>query len=861
MRALPAILALLLLPALLPPAEAAPPQAMTLNGQPSADVKGPVRAVSVDGPGRWAAVAAGDDPAAVASQDLDLTLYNLLSQSKGWEAADLDLLSEGAKLAVIANGTQGSEGQWLAVVNGSASPTTNLVSIYQANGFGPGGNPGRAFWQFDPTGPVNDLAISGRGDILGIATGTAAQNKSIILLRNRFTLQEPKVMFRASPTNTEYTDVVQFNTVALSHNSTVPGTATSQAAAYMVVGAQTTTTNGVGGAVYLFEVTFAAGPDSPSTQLVQRFDTSSPVTVAEMTADGEYAVVGTQSGAVYLVTVSEALRRRGPANVQEDLLPWQQSLGSAIRAVDIADFEGEFFAAATEGGDVVLFRNERDAAGSAGARGVQVGSANVNTPGCGNTRLSGPVASMAFSDFGDDLVVGAQNGLMSFEAAAHVRHLRRGVDPFEPAWCVGFAAGDVKDGVLADVSGDGRRVFAGTGHRVFGYNQFYCLRMDAEGGPARGGAPGQRVQWSVTVRNEGSRFDRVNLSVAGPIEPGWQFALSNSSLALMPGRSQTVLLNVTSPQSVPPGNFSLQLLAEAARQKGAPADAKCQGNTLQTPLRLDLGQLRRVEIEPPQGVLVASAGSPNTFPITILNGGNAADRFRVTARIPEPEENFKTPGSDWLLRVDPIEIEVPANGRGTVNLVVTPQRANRGDSAVVELTVEPAVPNPDGTFIGDTKQVTVAVEPSYNGDVALAETREYAAEPGQTIFINYTVKNLGNSRDIFVVENRTEPSNAPGFRLVLSDERFELRTQNQQKVVRLSLTVQQGVQPGESVRVVVDLFSEGLQAENPGSDGQVDSQSVTVNVVPRARRAPFMAEPLLALAVVATALLARRRGD
>jgi hypothetical protein len=853
-RAVTAVLVLLLLPAILPPAEAAPPQAMIFNGQPSADVKGPVRAVSVDGPGRWGMVAVGDEPTNL--QDPDLVAYNLAGQSKGWEAADLDLVNEGAKLVALANGTQGGDGQWVVLVNNTVP---SILSIFQANGFGPGGSLGRVAWQVNPdSGPINDVDINNVGDLVAVATGGAAQNKTILLVRNKFINEAPRVLYRANPSGSDFNDVVQFNAVALSGNTSVPFGADSTRAAYMVVGARTTTTTGIGGSVYLFETAFNSGPDTPTTRQVFRFDTSSPVVEVDMTADGEYAVAGTETGQVYLVSVSEALQRRGSGNLQAQLSPWQQALGARVNALRIAAFGGEFFAAGADNGDVVLFRNERNPSGSVGAQAVQVASANVNTPACGATRLSGAVASLDLSDYGDELVVGAQNGVLGFEAAAFAR-FRPG--PFEPAWCIPFAAGDVRDGAQVDVSGNGRRVFAGSGHRVFGYNNFHCIKIDSQAGASRGGAPGQRVQWALTVRNDGSLFERVNLSVSGPLDPGWEFALSNNTLLLMPGKSQVVLLNVTSPQTTAPGNFSLTLLANAERAHAAAPDMRCQGHATGLGLRLDLGQLRRVELRPPTSTLIAQAGSSNTFPITLYNGGNAPDRFRVTARIPEPEASFKSRGSEWLLRVDPAEVEVPANSEGTVNLVVTPQ-AQRGDTATVELTVEPAVPSQDGSAVFDVKQVHVAVEPSYNGDIALAEARDLTAEPGQLVFINYTVKNLGNSNDIFVVRNHTEPANAPGFRLQLSDERFELRTQNAQKTVRLSVFVQQGVQPGESVRIVVDLFSEGLAKETPGSDGQVDSQPVTLTVVPKVRRGlPMAPEPLVFLGVLALAVALRRREE
>lgn len=863
MRAVPAvILAVLLLPlALAPLAEAAAPQGMAFNGQVLGDVKGPVRAVSADGPGIWSAVAIGDEPLNL--QDVDLAGFNLESKSR-WDAEDRDLPNEGAKLVAVANGTGGARGQWLVLVNNTVP---NLLSIYQTTGQGLGGQPGRPVWQVDAQGTVNDIDMNADGKLFAAVTGAAAGNKSIFLVRNYGTPQAPRTLYRGTPTSDQFNDVVSFNAVALSANLTIPQNPGVQHAAYMVVGATVTSTAGVAGRVFVLETAFTGDLNAPPTRIIQTIDAGTPVISAAITADGEYAVVGTDAGLVYLLSISEALQKRGVSQIETQLGPWQQSLGSGVRHVAIAPLGGEFFAAGSEGGDVYVFRNERRPFGSEGAQAVAVASANVNTPGCGSQRLSGAVASMAMTDFGDVLLVGAQNGLMSFEAGAYARY-RPGA--FDPAWCIQYPQGDVLNGVFVDIAGDARRLIAGTGHRVFGYTNQYCLKLEPEGGPTRGGQPGQRAQWAVTVRNDGSLFDRVNLSLAGPQEPGWDLRISNTSLNLMPGRSQVVLVNVTSPQDVAPGNFSLVLTA-APERASRQAELQCSANQLSSNLRLDMGQLRRVEIRAPTTTLVATQGSPTTFAIPIHNGGNAEDTFRVSARIPDPEQSFKSPGSEWFIRVDPPELRIGPGNDGactvgtsvrspcTVDLIVTPNPANRGDFAIVEISVEAAVPSQEG-FVGDVKQVTVAVEPSYAGDIQLVEVKDYRAEPGQQVFINFTVTNLGNSRDIFVLKNRTEPANAPGFLLQLSDERFELRTQNAKKVVRMSAVVQQGVQPGQSVRIVVDLFSEGLQRESPGSDGSVDSLPVTLTVVPKVRRGlPFAPEPLVLLAIVGVAVLAARR--
>jgi hypothetical protein len=875
MRRFPALLAVLtLLTVLAPAADAASPTPMPFNGQPSSDTRGPVTSVSVDGPGRFGAASVGD-AGVVLPDEPDLSVFNLQSGSKAWDALDRDLVNEGGKLAKVANGT-GGQGDWLVLVNASAgNAVSNPVTVYQTGG---GCSPCDARWQFNATnGVVSDVDITANGQLIAVVTGTgAAQNNSFILLRNDPSrTPNPFVLYRVdalSNPNGDLASVSRFTSVAVSVNSSIPGAADVNRGVVAIVGAETTGTGGVQGAIFVFQILFSSSDlDHPPSQLLQTVLTQTPVTDVDISADGEYAVAGTQGGQLYLVSVGSALQRRGVQNIQDDLRPWQADVSGQVHSVAIAEWADRFtplsglLAAGTSDGDVLLYRNQFNPSGSEGALAVPVvptSRPNVNTPFC-PTALHAPVTpnnGLAFSDYGDVLVAGAQDGIVQFDAGALARF---GTIAVEPSWCIHYDSGDVKDGVRVDLSGDGKRVFAGTNHRVFGYTNFYRASVDAgDQGTSRNSAPGTRTQFALTVRNDGSLFDRFNLSIAGPNDPGWSFELSNRSLLLYAGKAQTVLVNATTPLGLRPGNFTLAFSVVPERASALASDPNSV--TISTNLRLNVGALRRVEIVPFGGTLVASAGTQNVFPVVIRNGGNAEDSFRVSAAIPEPQAQFKSPGSDWSIRVDPSVVKIPPGSTGVVNMSVLPQPANRGDTALVQVHVEPDVPSEESAGVQDTQQVLIAVEPDYKGDIALVENKDYKVWPGQSIFVNFTVKNTGNSRDVFAVKNRTDPGNAPGWRLQLSDERFELRTQGAQKVVRMTVTAQAGLQPGDNVRIVAELFSDGLARQTVGSDGKVDEQSVTVTVVPQPRPkflgVPAAPEPLLLLGIAALALLARRRG-
>jgi hypothetical protein len=824
----------------------AAPDAMLFNGQASSDVKGPVRALAMDGGGKWGAVGVGDAPLAPGSlvlDDKELFVYNLRTENRAWEANDNDPVNEGARLVAVANGTGAAQGgDWLMLVNNTVP---SVLTAYRTSGTG-GVKQNDLVFQVNPrSGPINGLSLSADSSVFALATGDAANNKSVILTRSFFGTQPPRELFREQ-LGPNQANVTSFTSIAVNGNATVPDSATSTRNFYTVVGAQTVGTNNlVEGYVAVYQTNFENGVDTPRTTKVFQRDTSAPVTKVAITFDGEYAIAGTQDGQVFLVSVGPALLRKGSTGIEQQMLSTQQSVGARVTAVDIADFGGEFLAAGTDAGDVVLFQNRFDASGSVGAHARELGKLTASTTLCASP-LRGSINTVDLTDSGEQLVAAAQNGILAVEVGAFARY---GL-PLEPAWCVPLSV-DGNSIALADISGDGKTVFAAANHFAYGFKNTDRIALAVEDNVARrSSSPGSRVQFPITVRNDGSEFDRINLSAKGPLDPGWELALSNQSVLLMPGKSRTVLLNVTSPPSLAPGNFTITV--EAQGDRGGLVGKQSLA------LRLDLGQLRRVEVRPRGGTEVVSVGIDNRIPIIIHNGGNAADTFRLEARIPDPQENFRSPGSEWTPRMEPLVIEVPGNSDATANLVVMPQ-GQRGDSATIEVSAASALLQPDDAgYVRDVKQVQVAVEPTYNGDISLLEAKEYRVEAGQVVYINFTVKNLGNTRDIFFLRNHTEPLNAPGWKLQFSDERFELRRTNEQKTVRLNAVAQLGLQPGESVKIVVDLFSDGDQKR--GASGQVDSQQVTVTVIPKQKRGlPMAPEPVVLVAVALLALAAQRR--
>ncbi|HEV8359465.1 MAG TPA: hypothetical protein VGR28_03315, partial [Candidatus Thermoplasmatota archaeon] len=605
---------------------AATPQKMLFNDAASADVKGQVLSLSMDGGGRWGAVAVSDAPplsSGLTLEDKELFAYNLATQTQAWQARDRDTVHEGARLVAVANGTSASQGgDWLVMVNNSVP---DVLTAYRSNGQSSRGQD-EAVWQFAPfAGTIYGLDINADSRVVAFASGGAGMNKTFAVLQNRFESQGPLTLFRSQLPETA-TNVTRYSSIAVATNSTVPDIVTANRGILVVVGAETVSAEGfIQGQVEVWDINFG-GSDIEHPIGVRLFhrETSAPVDEVAISADGEYAVAGTQDGQVFLITIKEGLARRGvPGSNELVTTSTQQTVGSEVTSLAISKAGGEFVAVGTSDGQIALFQNRLDATRSEGAHLRDVARIRADTPQCGGT-LKGPVASVDLSDGGEQLIAGVKNGLISIEAGAFARYFA--AQPVEPAWCIPLPESD--GGVRAEVSSDGRTIFAGTGNKVYGYKNFDKVTLAAADGQLRrASSPGTRVQFPLVVTNEGSTFDVVNVTTQGPLEPGWELEVSNHSLLLMPGKAQQILLNVTSPPNLAPGNFTLTV--ETHPQRAGDAGKATLG------LNLDLGKLRRVEVRPPDVTQVASAGVENRFAITIHNGGNDADRFRLTAAIPE----------------------------------------------------------------------------------------------------------------------------------------------------------------------------------------------------------------------------------
>jgi uncharacterized membrane protein len=78
--------------------------------------------------------------------------------------------------------------------------------------------------------------------------------------------------------------------------------------------------------------------------------------------------------------------------------------------------------------------------------------------------------------------------------------------------------------------------------------------------------PGESIDYSIEVKNNGSEIENINISVTG-IPKGWDYSLKAggwniNQISILPGEKKTVAFNLEVPLKVTKGNYRLKVVAE-----------------------------------------------------------------------------------------------------------------------------------------------------------------------------------------------------------------------------------------------------------------------------------------------------------
>ncbi|KAB8145125.1 hypothetical protein F8S13_04665 [Chloroflexia bacterium SDU3-3] len=269
-------------------------------------------------------------------------------------------------------------------------------------------------------------------------------------------------------------------------------------------------------------------------------------------------------------------------------------------------------------------------------------------------------------------------------------------------------------------------------------NQVASLSLTPASQTAPDESPNTVVTYTLTLKNNGNFRDTITLTAdASQAASGWTVALIPESVALDPGASQTIQVEL----HIPPGQAaSVSNLTTVRATSSIPSEH--QEATITTGIKAVPGVL----IEPHAQVKSASAGSLITFDFTVMNSGSVDQTISAALGTV----------------TNPVGATVIFTG------TTTPQLLTPGQTIAVKLTVQVPDDAPDNTDIvaqilassdntnstgqgaSDEATATVRIGPPYA--VIIDPDRAGAALPGEIIQYTHYVTNTGRMEDSITLQ-------------------------------------------------------------------------------------------------------------
>jgi uncharacterized membrane protein len=209
--------------------------------------------------------------------------------------------------------------------------------------------------------------------------------------------------------------------------------------------------------------------------------------------------------------------------------------------------------------------------------------------------------------------------------------------------------------------------------------------------PENSGAamPGDTVVYTHTVSNIRGVPDTFRLSYLSPF--GWETSVTPSSLFLPAGASSTVSVAIRVPTNVVSGTLDITTLTVTSLSDPTVTDSALERTSVMLVVASALS---------PRFVQLAQAGRTLEFRHTLLNVGNAADAFTLTA----------SSSLGWPVTVTPSTVELAPRGFDsfiTVRVTVPPD-APLG--ALNRITVL-ATSRQGGSFVSEVENVVALPSP------------------------------------------------------------------------------------------------------------------------------------------------------
>jgi hypothetical protein len=195
----------------------------------------------------------------------------------------------------------------------------------------------------------------------------------------------------------------------------------------------------------------------------------------------------------------------------------------------------------------------------------------------------------------------------------------------------------------------------------------YGVDLSAEE-EALSGAPGETVEYTLTLTNLGNATDTFDLTFEGNL---WDVHLPVTSFELDPGESTPVIVHVTIPAEA--GDGDMDEVTVTATSQGDPDTF--DGVTLTTTAVVEI--VYGLEVNWADSELFGEPGEMVTFGATLTNLGNVPDTYDLSF-----ENNL------WEVVIVPDEVSLEAGASALVSVMVTiPAEAEDGDWDDVMVTV------------------------------------------------------------------------------------------------------------------------------------------------------------------------------
>ena len=294
--------------------------------------------------------------------------------------------------------------------------------------------------------------------------------------------------------------------------------------------------------------------------------------------------------------------------------------------------------------------------------------------------------------------------------------------------------------------------------------------------------PGENLIYTLTVKNTRDVSDTFDLTVSDNAIPSWGPTLSENSLTIAAGASDTATLTVTIPgNAIGSTNDNITVTATLTENVEVTDNDSCIAHA---------AIVRDVEVSIEDSYQENENGGTLTYTVTVANTGNVPDTYTL--------ENSDTMG--WSLGLGNTSLEVPESENRTTTLTVAiPENTIPGTRD--NITVR-AVSQSDNT-VTDSDSCIAQAKILTGVEVSIFPENRIGV-PGEKLTYTITVTNIGVENDNFDLK----VSDNEDWGLSLSDNLLENVQPGENRILTLSVTIPEDAVPPTEDNITVTATSQ-----------------------------------------------------